>query len=64
MPPADQRLFHAVASDLLTELGYEVAQRDTLSTADRARVTSLATKYLALEGGRRILQGFGVFPPH
>ena len=64
MPVADQRLFHAVASDLLADLGYDVADRGPLSPAERTRVAGLATKYHVLEGGRRILQSFGVFPPH
>jgi hypothetical protein len=64
MAPADQRLFHAVASDLLADLGYDVAECGALSAAERARVARLATKYHALEGGRRVLQSFGVFPPH
>jgi hypothetical protein len=64
MAPADQRLFHAVASDLLADLGYDVADCGALSAPERARVASLATKYHALEGGRRVLQRFGVFPPH
>jgi Sulfotransferase family len=64
MPVGDQRLFHAVASNLLVDLGYDDADRVPLSPAERARVAGLATKYHVLEGGRRILQGFGVFPPH
>jgi Sulfotransferase family len=64
MPLADQRLFHAVASDLLADLGYDVADRGPLSPAERTRVAGLATKYHVLEGGRRILQSFGVYPPH
>jgi Sulfotransferase family len=64
MPVADQRLFHAVASDLLIDLGYDDVERCRLSPAERARVAGLATKYHVLEGGRRILQGVGVYPPH
>jgi Sulfotransferase family len=64
MPVADQRLFHAVASDVLGDLGYEAVDRPRLSTAERARVAGLATKYHVLEGGRRILQSFGVVGPH
>lgn len=64
MTVADQRLFHAVASDLLTDLGYDVVDRGPLTAAERARVAGLATKYHTLEGGRRILQSLGVFPPH
>jgi hypothetical protein len=64
MPVGDQRLFHAVASDLLVDLGYDAADRVPLSPAERARVAGLATKYRVLEGGRRILQSFGVFAPH
>ncbi|MGH9287357.1 MAG: sulfotransferase family protein [Acidimicrobiales bacterium] len=64
MPVGDQRLFHAVASDLLVDLGYDAADRVPLSPAERARVARLATKYRVLEGGRRILQSFGVFAPH
>jgi Sulfotransferase family len=64
MPVGDQRLFHAVASNLLLDLGYDDPDRAPLSPAERARVAGLATKYHVLEGGRRILQSFGVFPPH
>ena len=64
MPVADQRLFHAVASDLLVDLGYDAEDHAPLSPSERARVAGLATKYRVLEGGRRILQSFGVFPPH
>jgi hypothetical protein len=64
MPVGDRRLFHAVASNLLLDLGYDDADRERLSPAERARVAGLATKYHLLEGGRRILQSFGVFPPH
>ena len=64
MPLCDQRLFHAVAADLLVDLGYDAAERAPLSPAERARVAGLATKYHVLEGGRRILQSFGVFAPH
>jgi hypothetical protein len=64
MPAADLRLFHAIASDLLADLGYDVIDREPLSPAERARVARLATKYRVLEGGRRLLQTFGVFPPH
>ena len=64
MQVADQRLFHAVASDLLVDLGYDAEDHAPLSPSERARVAGLATKYRVLEGGRRILQSFGVFPPH
>jgi Sulfotransferase family len=64
MPVTDQRLFHAVASDLLAELGYDAAESGPLAPSERARIVGLATKYRALEGGRRILQSFGVFQPH
>jgi Sulfotransferase family len=64
MPAADVRLFHVVASDLLADLGYDVMEREPLPPAERARVAGLATKYRVLEGGRRILESFGVFPPH
>jgi hypothetical protein len=64
MSPADQRLFTTVAGELLQELGHEVADLGEMSFRERVRVARLATKYRMLEGGRRVLQAFGIFHPH
>jgi hypothetical protein len=64
MAPADLRLFQEVAGDLLGELGYEVARLGTMSMRERTRRSRLATKYVVVEGGRRVLQAAGVFDPH
>jgi sulfotransferase family protein len=64
LAPADQRLFHAVAAGLLADLGYDAADPGPLAPSERARLARLAGKYRALEGGRRVLQTFGVFHPH
>jgi hypothetical protein len=64
LAPADQRLFHAVAGGLLDDLGYEPADPGQMGPSERARLAGLAGKYRLLEGGRRVLQTFGVFQPH
>jgi len=64
MQPADQRLFQAVAGELLGELGYEVADLGRMLPAERVRLAALSTKFGVLEGGRRVLQLFGIFHPH
>jgi len=64
MPLADQTLFQSVAGDLLLELGYEQAVVGRMTVYERTRYARLATKYHVLEGGRRVLQAFGVFHPH
>lgn len=60
----DQRLFHAVAGDLLIQLGYMPSDAGEMNTSERARLLGLRGKYAALNGGRRILQSIGVFDPH
>jgi LPS sulfotransferase NodH len=64
MSPTDQRLFTAVAGELLQELRYDVVDLGEMPASERVRVARLATKYRMLEGGRRVLQALGVFPPH
>jgi Sulfotransferase family len=64
MVGADQRLFQAVAGDLLGELGYEAADTGRMSIGELLRRGRLATKYHVLEGGRGALQTFGIFHPH
>lgn len=64
MSLADQRLFHAVAGELLHELAYEMRDLGEMSALERTRLAELATKYRVLEGGRRVLQAFGFFHPH
>jgi len=64
MPLPDRSLFESVAGDLLRELRYEQADVGRMTVSERARYARLATKYHVLEGGRRVLQAFGVFHPH
>jgi len=64
MSQTDQRLFCAVADDLLDELGYDTIYLGKMSLAERARLAGLQTKYIILESGRRIWQTVGVFHPH
>lgn len=64
MSLADQRLFQAVAGDLLDELGYGTVRLGRMTLADRARYAGLRTKYIVLETGRRVLQTAGLFDPH
>lgn len=64
MSSSDQRLFQAVAGDLLQELGYDVVDLGPMSVRERSRYSELAAKYHVVEGGRRVLQAVGVFPPH
>jgi hypothetical protein len=61
---ADQRLFQAVAGDLLHELRYEVMDLNHMSPRERGHLARLSTKYHVLEGGRRALQAVGIFAPH
>jgi hypothetical protein len=64
MQPADLRVFTAVANGLLHELGYEPAPIEAMRPLEWVRYAALASKYEALEGGRRALQAVGVFHPH
>jgi Sulfotransferase family len=64
LAPADQRLFDAVAAGLLDDLGYDLGDPGPMAPSERARLAGLAGKYRVLEGGRRVLQTFGVFHPH
>ena len=64
MPAADQRLFQAVAGDLLLNLGFEVPDLGAMSPRERIRFAGLSSKYSVIEGGRRVLQAVGIFPPH
>lgn len=64
MSPADQRVFEAAAGDLLLELGYPAADLGPMPVGERARYAGLSAKFHTLEGGRRVLQTFGIFPPH
>lgn len=63
MSAADQSLFQYVASSLLDELGYEVAELERLSLPEKARLSALKTKYETLQAGRRIMEIIGLFPP-
>ena len=64
MSAVDQRLFHAVAGDLLEELGYDTQDVGHMSPAEYARYAGLRAKYTVMEGGRQALQTVGLFSPH
>lgn len=64
MPEADQRLFQAVAGDMLADLGYDTLDVGKMSLAETARYAGLRTKCAVLEGGRYALQTVGLFSPH
>jgi hypothetical protein len=63
MTQPDLRLFQHLARDLLADLNYSLADAGTMSTKERIRFSTLHTKYIILQIGRRILQSLGVFPP-
>jgi hypothetical protein len=63
MSPSDQRLFQAMAGDLLAELGYETINFGGLSIRERARLAGLRSKYAAVETGRRAAQRAGIVHP-
>ncbi len=63
MTPGDQRIFHALAGDLLDELAYEAAPIGRLNWRERLRLVRLIGKYAAVETSRRTLQKIGVFHP-
>jgi Sulfotransferase family len=63
MPVEDQRLVHAVAGDLLAELGYDVPTRRWMSPAEYVRLAALWMKFTAIQAGRQALQEAGVFHP-
>ncbi|MDH3683347.1 MAG: sulfotransferase [Acidimicrobiia bacterium] len=63
MPERDQRLFDALAGDLLAELGYPVDPSGALTFSDRLQLARLTSKYAVVEAGRRSLRRLGVFHP-
>lgn len=63
MPEADQRLFQAVAGDLLAELGYGTVDLGNMPLTERARCAGLVARCAAFEAGGRVLQSVGVFHP-
>ena len=63
MSQADQRLVQRVAGKLLVELDYTLADLGPMSIPELARLAALASKYAALQSGRRVLQALGLFPP-
>lgn len=63
MTPADLRLVQAIADSLLEECGYELKQAGPMPLKEQARHWRLATKYLVLQAGRRVLQAAGIMPP-
>lgn len=63
MSPPDQRLFHVMAGDLLTELGYAVAGDGRLSLREQVRLVGLRSKYVTVETGRQALHAIGIVHP-
>lgn len=63
MSLSDRRLFHALAGDVLFELGYESVGIGPLSLGERIRLAALRTKYMGVETVRRALQKAGVVHP-
>ncbi|MEW5987747.1 MAG: sulfotransferase [Chloroflexota bacterium] len=64
MTPADLWLFQRVAGQLLMELGYPwAAVGRPAGFAGGGRWLALRAKYEVLQGGRRVLQTFGLMPP-
>jgi hypothetical protein len=60
---ADQRLVQSVTADLLVELGYALEPVGRASTVEHSRAAALRTKFVALQGGRRVLETAGVPDP-
>lgn len=64
MSPSEQRLFQALAGDLLAELGYdEPVGHRRLTVGERLRLGGLRSKYVIVEAGRRALKAMGVMHP-
>jgi len=63
MPSSDQRLFQAVAGDLLAKNKYEVLELGQASAAEIVRRSLLKLKYHTLILGREIIQKSGVVHP-
>jgi hypothetical protein len=64
MSLSDQRIFQAVAGDMLAELGYETADLGEMTSGERGRLVALTGKYALLQAGRRLLQALGLFHPN
>jgi hypothetical protein len=63
MSLADQRLFLAVASDLLRDLQYEAINVGSMSLTEKLRSRRLHLKYAMIEAGRQVVQASGIFHP-
>lgn len=63
MSKGDQRLFQAMAGDLLEELGYETSNLGQMNFGEKARYLQLQSKYYVIESARRTLQTAGLFHP-
>lgn len=63
MRASDQRIFGAIAGELLRDLGYESDESASLNPADLMRLGFLQTKYAVVEGTRRLLRATGVANP-
>jgi hypothetical protein len=63
MSSEDQQLFHAIAGNLLDELGYETPDLGRMQLSQAARYFQLQIKYFSIESARRTLQTVGLFHP-
>jgi hypothetical protein len=63
MPEQDQRLFQALAGDLLAELGYETTVLGRRSAPETARYFGLMVKYALVDTGRKAVRSAGIFHP-
>jgi hypothetical protein len=63
MAPADLRVFQHLAGDLLTNLGYELADAGVMPLTERSRLAALRVKYETLQASRRMAQALGLLPP-
>jgi hypothetical protein len=63
MSSSDLSIFHALAGDLLEDLGYDVDRPGRMSLGDRSRLGLLQAKYTVVEGSRRLLRASGVANP-
>jgi hypothetical protein len=63
MTESDERIFRALAGDVLDELGYDVDGPARLGFGERGRLGLLLSKYALVEGSRRLLRATGVAHP-
>ncbi len=63
MSPREVRLVQRVAGDLLTELGYPLAESDPMPLAEILNLRLLQAKYAVLQSGRSAATALGLMPP-